>query len=495
VLFRSVAAFSGRSGTLLYSVDGSPSYGGEQLGWALDAGYDLSGDGVPDFVTGYPYVANSSGSLRTGVVQLRSGLDGTLFRTLWGTPGVGFGQAVKLVPDIDGDSVADLLVGTLACGVVYIYSGRDFTPLGTLLPPSCREISLETILPCGDWDGDGNADVAVGTPADPGGPMGSVFVFSLANDSLLTVLTDSQGAETFGYALAAADFDGDGKEDLAVGAPRTSSEDGFDTGSVEVICQAGNRFIASGNGSDQWYAAGLCAIPDMSRDGRPDLVVGIPGWSETTGAALVLALTDVTNGRAIIGSSNTVALGRGQSFVPALLEPDVVPADPNEFTGAYVTMRALGNPVFGANAIQFDSQLLDRDGDGDPDMRAEFLREDLRKLSGSDSVMVEVFSKTGVALVAEELVDWTTESVASVSVSPNPVRSSAVVTVHTFVPGPLKISLYNVRGELISVLRDEHSVQPGYYDAAIRKTAPSGIYFLKVEASKTTFSRKVALLR
>lgn len=95
-----------------------------------------------------------------------------------------------------------------------------------------------------DFDGDGFPDLAVGAPGRSRG-SGAVYLYkgTASGNVLWKVLTPSttQDGQRFGNALAAGDFDGDGVQDLAVGAPlaRVSGKDG--AGRVFLFRIRGNR--------------------------------------------------------------------------------------------------------------------------------------------------------------------------------------------------------------------------------------------------------------
>ncbi len=105
------------------------------------------------------------------------------------------------------------------------------------------------------------------------------------------VLDQREPFDAFGSALAAGDFDGDGFEDLAVGAP------GEDNGTGKVFIYFGSMFgLYAEKTIDQQgldrneegdaFGFSLVAV-DLDRDQLMDLVVGAPGEDQQTGAVYV----------------------------------------------------------------------------------------------------------------------------------------------------------------------------------------------------------------
>jgi hypothetical protein len=147
----------------------------------------------------------------------------------------------------------------------------------------------------GDFDGDQRADLAVGAPGEAPGPdprSGVVFVYmgnenGLAPDRMLD--QDSLGAneddDQFGAALASGDFDGDDRDDLAVGAPGEAPGTDPKSGGVfvfrgskqgleprEFLSQEGLGVNESGDDFGRALSSG-----DYDHDGHDDLAVGAPG--------------------------------------------------------------------------------------------------------------------------------------------------------------------------------------------------------------------------
>jgi hypothetical protein len=113
------AVFSGIDGSQLLSWTGSAA--GEGLGPGREAG-DVNGDGRIDLVIGS--YNSSDGAPSAGKVQVFSGADGSLLRTITSTtPGEQLGFDAVGVGDQNGDGIPDLLVSAASGETVYLIAG------------------------------------------------------------------------------------------------------------------------------------------------------------------------------------------------------------------------------------------------------------------------------------------------------------------------------------------------------------------------------------
>ncbi len=260
-----------------------PSFSG-QLGRSVDGCGDADGDGVADFVSSEPDAGN-------GRARIYSGVDGSVLHTFNdNSSSNGFGFAVQGVGDWDGDGRGDVAVGAWLddsngnnAGKVYVYSGLTGNPIDQVLGPVADGVFGFELQNCGDQDGDGIDDLAVGAPntSSSGLPgSGAIYIYSGADRSLISTIERLAGDQSMGRVLAnVGDTNGDGLDDLGVGLIFNSSA-GSETGEARVYSIADGTVlhqIVGTNGAD-FLGRGIDGVGDWNIDGFDDFAVGASGY-------------------------------------------------------------------------------------------------------------------------------------------------------------------------------------------------------------------------
>jgi len=260
--------------------------------WDHVAAGDLDGDGRTDLLSGGP--ASESGA---GDVQVLLGghpLPATA-AALGSQPAAGLGTAVA-APDVDGDGRADLLTTEVGAdgspGVVYVFGGLGALP--ALEPDwlveggaSGAELGSD-VANVGDVNGDGLEDLAVG--ADELGSSGTVHVFHGSAGGLGTAPDwtgqgTTPGSRFGGEVSSAGDVDADGFADLLVGARYTQDASGTSVGAAFLYLGSASGLSAApawqvqGTSQNERMGAGVAAAGDTNGDGLADVLVGAAGYT------------------------------------------------------------------------------------------------------------------------------------------------------------------------------------------------------------------------
>ncbi len=306
------------------SLDGASARAGFAAALSASAGpvrlatADLDGDGALDVVAGERDAAEAG--LDAGSVACFSGRTG---ERLWRRTGAGadtrLGLAVTVVGDVDGDGVPEIAVSSASTGgtgLVEILSGRDGSRLRALSGESSLSGFGAALCGPGDVDGDGAGDLAVSAPSEPvdGLPRGRVRVVSARDGKVLSVFARRDGPPgQLGHALSAVgDVDGDGRGDVAVGAPGAIAGDG-----VCVVSSRGELLATVRAGPRDGGLGSAIALSES--DAGPALAVSAPEadrpWAADAGLVL---LVDRRSGRPIeraMGGAPGTRLGEGLAAI------------------------------------------------------------------------------------------------------------------------------------------------------------------------------------
>ncbi|MBP6366119.1 MAG: FG-GAP repeat protein [Nitrosomonas sp.] len=333
---------SGFSATMdLPSIDGSNGFRLDGVakidysGYSVSTAGDVNGDGFDDVIVGAPRAdsnGNNSGSSYvvfgkafgfSATMELSS-LDGSNGSRLDGVAERDYsGESVSSAGDVNGDGFDDVIVGTsradpngYGSGSSYVVFGKasgfsatmDLSSLDgsngfRLDGVARRDFSGRSVSSAGDVNGDGYDDVIVGAfNADPNGlnSGSSYVVFGMASGFSATMdLSSLNGSNGFrldgvagdlsGWSVSnAGDVNGDGFDDLIVGASRADMN-GADSGSSYVVfgkasgfsaamnlssLDGSNGFRLDGVSEDDFTGNSVSNAGDVNGDGFDDLIVG-----------------------------------------------------------------------------------------------------------------------------------------------------------------------------------------------------------------------------
>ena len=352
---------------------------GDELGTTVSAIGDINGDGLADLIVGSPFsdVANTFlnhidagsahvvfGKTDTDAVEISNlGGDGFTLNTPYNFAGGNLlGRSARSAGDVNGDGVADLIVG--AEGSVdrnanaYVLFGQ--TGLNTdvnLLDIEGAQTGFRmfyddgqfnqsfsiagfSVSSAGDVNGDGLADLLVGATGAGGPGFASIgaghayVVFGKANASAINLFDLETANNTQGYVIkgeaigdelgfsvrSAGDVNGDGLADVIVGTPYNSANAGAvyvvfgksDGGPIDVTNLGSNGFAFKGL-AEEYAGYSVGSAGDINGDGLADLIVGTANGNKSY---VIFGKADNTAVEA-----TAIEAGNGGFVINGLLDP------------------------------------------------------------------------------------------------------------------------------------------------------------------------------
>jgi len=312
-----------------FRVDG-PAVSAE-AGRSVDGAGDVNKDGYADIVIGAPFnsangitysgsayvVFGAAGSQDVDLANLGSqgfAIDGGP------PPGNFFGLSVAGAGDVNNDGMSDVVVGrpqdntgTTYHGQAFVVFGRSGSAAVSVGQPDFGGFRIDgspelsdlgwSIAGAGDTNGDGRADVVVGSRFS-----GAVVVFGASDTNAVTAsIPGSRGfvirpegsccqAQAGFSATGIGDVNMDGRADIALGAPGARANTGSvfvvfgkaTGGSVDAADLRDRGFRIDGEVPGDNFGNGVAAVPSAGTNDSPGLLVGAPSARANSGSAYLL---------------------------------------------------------------------------------------------------------------------------------------------------------------------------------------------------------------
>jgi hypothetical protein len=342
----SIGQATGIGGFVINGQCGNPP-GGDQSGSSVSSAGDVNGDGLADLIVGASLSAPGGrsyvvfGKTGTEAVDLNNigqatGTGGFVIKGHCSAQagGEGSGFSVSSAGDVNGDGLADLIVGAKlgtpdagrgGAGRSYVVFGKTGTAeinLSSIAQATdtggfvingqtAWDESGSSVSSAGDVNGDGLADLIVGVPRSYYNPATgetsarSYVVFGKTGTTALELSSINQATGTGGFVIngqaindlsgssvsSAGDVNGDGLADLIVGAYNGAPDAGRaqagrsyvvfgKTGTAAVdlnsIAQGTDTggFVINGESGSDYSGYSVSSAGDVNGDGLADLIVG-----------------------------------------------------------------------------------------------------------------------------------------------------------------------------------------------------------------------------
>ena len=273
----------------------------DYFGLSVGTAGDVNGDGYDDVVVG-AYGAGSSDAGRAYVFFGGTSPDPVADLTLIGAAASdAFGYSVGTAGDVNHDGYDDVIVGAHYNDAGGTNAGRAYVFFGGASPDNVADWTLTGVAAgdyfgwavgtAGDVNGDGYDDVVVGAPEnDAGGTtagMASIFYGAVSPDAVPDVtLMGTAAGDYFGRAVGTAgDVNGDGYADVLVGAPNNDAG-GSNAGRAYLFYGAASSvaggLVFTGAAAADYFGSALGTAGDVNGDGYADVVVGAY-WNDAGG--------------------------------------------------------------------------------------------------------------------------------------------------------------------------------------------------------------------
>ena len=271
---------------------------GDNYGNSVNSAGDVNGDGYDDFIIGAPFNDGAANNAGRAYVYFGGLNVNTLPDVVLSGEGAlnYFGNSASSAGDVNRDGYDDIIVGAYT----YSNTGRAYVYFGGANMNNTADVIITgdsagiefgvCVSVAGDVNGDGYDDVIVGARSYGSNRTGRAYVYfggASMNNTADVIFTGETTYSSFGYSAACAgDVNKDGYDDVIVGAYEYNTSAGktylyFGGSAMNNV----SDLTFTGDATNSFSGWSVSSAGDVNADGFDDIVIGTPAYNGNSGKA------------------------------------------------------------------------------------------------------------------------------------------------------------------------------------------------------------------